>query len=109
MNSTYIETSEPDLSKLQDFVNGKVPDNVSFKLPYITCDQVASYISALDPSKATGLDGLGPKIIKLASNILSAIAAALINKSINSGTFPSQLNWQKFFPYSKVWSKDRSG
>ena len=45
LNSTNTETSEPDLSKLQDFVNGKVPNNVSFKLPYITCDQVASYIS----------------------------------------------------------------
>ena len=101
LNSTNTETSEPDLSKLQDFVNGKVPDNVSFKLPYITCDQVASYISALDPSKATGLDGLGPKIIKLASNLLSPIVAAHINKSINSGTFPSQLKCAKVFPIFK--------
>ena len=101
LNSTNTETSEPDLSKLQDFVNGKVPDNVSFKLSYITCDQVASNSSALDPSKATGLDGLGPKIIKLASNILSPIVAALINKSINSGTFPSQLKCAKVFPIFK--------
>ena len=35
----------------------------------------------LDPSKATGLDGLGPKIIKLSSCILSPIIAALINKN----------------------------
>ena len=63
LNNQNTDTSDPDLSKLQDFVNSKVPNNISFKLPYTTNDQVASYMSALDASKATGLDGLGPKII----------------------------------------------
>ena len=67
LNNHNAETSDPDLSKLQDFVNSKVPNNISFKLPYITNEQVESYISALDTSKATGLDGLGPKIIKSAA------------------------------------------
>ena len=81
LNSINTESCDPDLSKLQDFVKNRVPDNVSCKLPYITTDQVASHISVLDPSKATGLGGLGgPKIIKLASCILSVIIAALINK-----------------------------
>ena len=101
LNSTNTESCQPDLSKLQDFVNNRVPDNVSFKLPYITTEQVASYISALDPSKATGLDGLGPKIIKMSSCILSPIIAALINKSINTGTFPSQLKCAKGFSIYK--------
>ena len=101
LNNHNTETSDPDLSKLQDFVNSKVPNNISFKLPYITDDQVESYISALDPSKATGLDGLGPKIIKSAACILSPIIASLINKSILSGIFPSQLKCAKVFPIFK--------
>ena len=101
LNNHNTETSDPDLSKLQDFVNSKVPNNISFKLPYITNEQVESYISALDPSKATGLDGLGPKIIKSAACILSPIIASLINKSILSGIFPSQLKCAKVFPIFK--------
>ena len=103
LNNANTETSGPDLSKLGNFVNNKVPDNVNFKISHITSDQVLSYISALDPSKATGLDGLGPKIIKSAACIFSPIvaAAALINKNISSGTFPSQLKCAKIFPVFK--------
>ena len=85
------DTNDLDVTKLQEFVNDKVPENIHFSMPFITIDQVASYIHLLDPSKATGLDGLCPKIIKLATNSLSLHIAALINKSIISGTFPSEL------------------
>ena len=101
LNNANTETSGPVLSKLGNFVNNKVPGNVNFKKPHITSDQVLSYISALDPSKATGLDGLGPKIIKSAACILSPIIAALIYKRKSSGTFPSQLKCAKVFPIFK--------
>ena len=64
-----------------------------------------SYKNILDPSKATGLDGLGPKIIKLAATNLAPFIAALINKSISSGTFPSQLKCAKVFPVFKGGAK----
>ena len=64
-----------------------------------------SYIRILDPSKATGVDSLGPKIIKLAANSISYFIATLINKSISSGTFPSQLKCTKVFPVFKSGSK----
>ena len=83
------------MSKLNEFVNSRVPDNVTFKIPYIRNDQVLSYISALNPSKATGLDGLGPKILKRAASIIAPSITALINKSISTGTFPSQMKCAK--------------
>ena len=79
------------MTKLQTYVNEKVPDDILFSIPSITTEKVLSYINILDPSKATGLYGLGPKIIKLAATNLAPFIAALINKSISSGTFPSQL------------------
>ena len=82
--------TELDLSKLT-FVNNKVADTTFFQLPYITTEQVLLVINSLDPSKATGLDGISPKIIKMAANCLSPVIADLINKSINSGSFPSQI------------------
>ena len=47
----------------------------------MTSEQVQSYIQALDPSNATWLDGLGPKIFKLAINSLNPTIAILINKA----------------------------
>ena len=56
-----------------------------------TTEQVISVKNLLDTSKATGLDGIGLKIIKLAANCLSPVIADLINKSIYYGSFSSQL------------------
>ena len=105
LDDTDTDSNDLDVSKLQAFVNSNVPDKVSFSIPFITSDQVLSYIRILDPSKATGLDGLGPRIIKLAANSISPFIATLINKSIISGTFPSQLKYAKVFPVFKGGSK----
>ena len=62
-------------------------------------------INSLDSSKATGLDGIGPKIIKLAKNCLSPVIADLINKIINSRSFPSQMKNAKIYPIYKGGQK----
>ena len=91
--------------KLRTFVESKIPENVSFKIPLITSEQVLSFINKLDPAKATGIDGLGPKIIKLAANVLSPSIAMLITKSLLTGTFPSQFKLAKIFPIHKGGDK----
>ena len=59
----------------------------------------------MDSSKATGLDGLGPRILKLAVNCLSPSIAALIIKSLATGQFPYQLKQAKIFPIFKGGAK----
>ena len=71
----------------------------------MTSEQVQSYIKALDPTKATGLDGLGPKIFKLAINSLSPIIATLISKSIHTGQKPNEMKCAKVFPIFKGGNK----
>ena len=105
LDATDSNSNDLDVTKLRDFLNAKVPDSTQFNIPFITTDQVLSYIRILDPSKALGVDGLGPKIIKLAANSISNFIATLINKSISSGTFPSQLKCTKVFPVFKSGSK----
>ena len=73
---------------LNQCINYTIPSDVYFNIPFVISEQVQSYIKALDPSKATGLDVLGPKIFKLAINNPSPIIANLINKSIHTGNFP---------------------
>ena len=101
LNSTNTETTDLDLTKLTDFVNNKVTERIYFDIPSITTEQVLSFIGSFDTSKATGLDGIGHKIIKMAANCLSPIIAGLINRSINSGSFPSQMKCAKVFPVYK--------
>ena len=105
LNKNCTDKTELALTKLTDFVNNKVPDTTYFNIPYITTEQVLSVIKALNASKATGLDGIGPKIMKLAANCLSPGIADLINKSIDSWSFPSQMKNAKVFPIYKGGQK----
>ena len=95
-----------DQSKLINYVNNKVPSDTFFKIPLITISQVAEFIRKLDPRKSTGLDGVGTRILKMACDIISPSIAALINKSITSGSFPNQHKQAKVYPIFKNGSKD---
>ena len=96
----------PNIDKIhvRNFVNSRVSNSINFNIPFITTDEVTSYINRLDSSKATGLDGIGPRILKLASNCISPSIATLIN-SIISNQLPSQFKQAKIFPIFKSGSK----
>ena len=83
-----------------------LPENTLFQIPLITSSQVSQFIHKLDPGKATGLDGIGPRILKMACDIISPSIADLINKSITTGHFPNQLKIAKVFPIFKNGAKD---
>ena len=95
----------PDMNKLNEYINSKVPSHVYFSVPYITTQQVIEFIRGLNPTKATGMDGLGPRILKMAAGVLAPSITALINKSIDSSCFPSQLKIAKIFPIHKSGPK----
>ena len=95
----------PDLNKLKTYVESKVPSHVNFTVPCITPEEVNAFLHALDPTKATGIDGLGPRILKMAANILSPSIASLINKSFQTASFPSHLKTAKIFSIHKGGSK----
>ena len=104
LTSTKKSVQMDDLSKLINYVNEKVP--TFFKIPHITTSQVTTYIRNLDPGKSTGLDGIGPRILKMSCDIISPSITALINKSITSGRFPNQLKQAKVHPIFKDGTKD---
>ena len=92
INTNDVISSAPDLTKLETHISSKIPTDMFFRIPKITVNQVAEFINGLNPAKATGLDGKGPRILKLASTVLSPSITALINKSIETATLPDQLN-----------------
>ena len=79
----------------------KILDDTWFCIPFITTEQVESFIRNLDSSNATGVDGIAPRIIKLAVHCLSPTIAMLIINSLVTGQFPSQLKLAKVCPIYK--------
>ena len=106
MNSTDNITQADDHFNLINYINNEVPAGTSFQIPPITSSQVANFIRNLDPGKTTGLDGIGPTILKMTCDIISPSIAALINKNIISDHFPNQLKIAKVFPTFKIGAKD---
>ena len=84
INNNDVITSAPDLTKLETHISSKIPIDIFFRIPKITVIQVAELINGLNPAQATGLDGIGPRILQFASTVLSLSITALINKSIET-------------------------
>ena len=95
-----------DLSKLKSYINSKVPDTFQFELPNIDENFVFNFLSTLDVSKATGLDGVGPRLPKLSSGIIAKSLTVIANKCLTSGRFPSIWKQAKVSPLHKGGAKD---
>ena len=90
---------------LNSYVHSKVPENVYFQIPLMTHDELLSSIRSLDSTKATGLDGITPRIIKLSSDVLVHPLLKIINISIINGNFPDTLKLGKILPIFKGGDK----
>ena len=63
-------------------------------------------IKSLDPTKATGLDGISPSVFKSSTEIVSPILLKLIIIRIITGHFPDSLKLAKLQPIYKGGDKD---
>ena len=80
-NQNDNEATSLNTEKISQCVNNKIPNDTFFTIPFITPEQVTNYINKLDCSKTTGLDGVWPRILKIAACAISPSVAKLINKS----------------------------
>ena len=105
--SNLMEKSQPCvsyLSKLKDSLKDKVQnDYLDFKP--ITVIETKQILKRLNTNKSTGLDGIGPKILKLCSDYIAEPITYLINKSLSEGVFPDQLKNASVIPIHKTGSK----
>ena len=76
---------------------------------FIFCDiteqEVYQLLSSLSPNKASGLDGLPAKLIKLASPYITKSLTTIFNKSISTGMFPCEWKTAKVTPIYKSGPK----
>ena len=74
-----------------------------------TEDLVTKQINKLNIKKATGYDGISPKIIKFAQPVITNPIKVLINKSIDQSVFPEKLKAAQVSPlFKKNNSLDKS-
>ena len=76
-----------------------MPSRVHFTVPPISTQQISELLPVLEPTKATVIDGIRPKSL----SILPPSIVSLINKRIETETFPSQLKVAKLFHIYKTW------
>ena len=54
-----------NFEKLNSFIDSKVTNDVSFQIPLINCSFVTNFLLSLDGTKSTGLDCIGPRLLKI--------------------------------------------
>ncbi len=80
-----------DADKISHFVGSKIEDNSAFSLYTITREDVFTALTNLDVNKATGIDEVGPKILKISRSVIGDSLAPIINLSVCTGIFPNIL------------------
>ena len=75
---------------LENKLNYKLKEN-KFELEYITPCKVSKYINKLNVNKSTGIDGIGPNILKMCKDHIVLAITALINNCIGQGIFSDKL------------------
>ena len=99
------QSTEYDPSKLNEHVNSRIPNDVFFKIPTLTMNNLKSTLNSLDATKATGLDGISPRILKLAGDVIAPSLLTMINMSFETGHFPNILKTAKLRPIHKSGPK----
>ena len=95
-----------DNELLNNFVQSKVPTTTKFNIPLTTLTFVRNFLSNLNINKSTGLDNIGPRILKLSANVLAPSLLVIVNKSLITGKFPCSWKEAKVKPLFKTGAKD---
>ena len=81
IQSKLKEPIQPsDFELLHNFVVSKFNDSTTFTIPFINRLFMSNYLFSLDAMKATGLHCIGPRLLKIASNVLTPSITYIINK-----------------------------
>ena len=77
------------------------PTDHSFSLQIPSVDIVSNVLSKIDEKKATGLDMIPSKLLKMAANIVAPSLTSIFSKSILTGIYPNDWKTAKVTPLFK--------
>ena len=100
INSQTVDgRNHPSLLAIQE--NSPEEGYSSFNFKPVDQELVMKTINKLNTKKATGVDNLPPKILKVAAEAISAPLSNIFNKSIKNGQFPDDLKDAQVSPLCK--------
>ena len=85
------DRKEFNSSKLDQNINAKIPENTELSIPPFSVSFIETQLNNLKVNKATGIDEISAKFLKLASPIICASLAFILNLSIQHGLYPDNL------------------
>ena len=95
-----VDTNKQN-QRLTDFVESRINNSTVFHIPQISLKQVVEDLRNIPDNKATGLDGIGIKPLKVALNAVAPSLTHIYNASIASGSFPDNFKRAKLTPVHK--------
>jgi len=121
-NNTYINNNLEKATMFNNFflshnhvdtTNASIPvDEVELGVPILsdvraTEQDVYDYISTIDPSKATGPDGISPRLLKLADRAIVPSLTRLVNMSLQENIVPDSWKAANVIPLHKKDDRDK--
>ena len=97
---------ENNFSELKKFCHSKISKEVCFSIPPVSKSFVKKCLSELDTKKATGLDQIGPRLIKSSASAILDSITFIINLSIATSSVPKIWKTAKVTPIYKSGSKN---
>jgi hypothetical protein len=94
-----VDFSPPDT--LLEHVRSNVPLDVKFDIPQVHHSDISKALLQLDSKKATGVDDLPAKYLKMAAHVIAKPLSVIINKSISQGVFPDAWKLAQVSPIHK--------
>ena len=92
-NTENVSSSNPCEHIVRD------EDDAYFKP--VNCNTILNKLDKIDVNKSTGVDGVSPKLLKLAAVPLAPTITTLVNQSITSSRFPNDLKKALVTPVHK--------
>ena len=81
------------------------PVDLVFSFQWINVQKVIKLLKAIDVGKATGLDKIPNRLLKIAADVVEPSLTGIFNQSSVTGIFPSDWELAKVSPMSKNGSK----
>ncbi len=101
-NSNFCIT---DFNDLKLYLDEKL-NHEAFSIKLITPFEVKKIIDSLNIKKATGPDGIGPRILKISCDYVSSAITKIINDCIVLGDFPNKLKEAAVLPLHKKGQRE---
>ena len=92
-------SSHPSILKIRkNFDNSQTVEQFQFNSA--TTFEILKLLRNIDDKKATGIDKISPKLVKISGEVLSQLLADAINNSISKGVFPDNTKIVSFLLFT---------